>query len=64
MWTNALLAPPPPHVMNALGAANTFPEVTHRFVNGFADPTDFKDWFLDPEGSAKYLAEVATCQSS
>jgi hypothetical protein len=59
MWTNAMLAPPPAHVMNLLGAAATYPEIAHRFVNGFADPSDFQHWFLDPEKAERYLASVA-----
>lgn len=58
-WTNALLQPPPPHVLQMLGAASQFPEIAHRFANGFTDPTDFGDYFLNPEGAERYLAEVA-----
>ncbi|MEU4833618.1 styrene monooxygenase/indole monooxygenase family protein [Streptosporangium sp. NPDC023615] len=57
-WTNALLAPPPPHVVDILGAAGELPEVASRFVNGFDDPSDFADWFLDPAGTAGYLARA------
>src|SRR5438445_6685448 len=39
-WTNALLSPPPPHVLNLLGAGNGRPELAHRFVSGFDDPVD------------------------
>jgi hypothetical protein len=41
IWTNAMLAPPPEHVTKLLGAAATYPEIAHRFVNGFADPSDY-----------------------
>lgn len=58
-WTNALLAPPPPFVLNALGAATQIPTVAHRFVNGFNDPTDYFDWFMDPVKSEAYLASFA-----
>jgi hypothetical protein len=57
-WTNALLSPPPPHVLQLLGAGNTSPELAHRFVNGFDDPRDYFDWFMDPESAERYLAEV------
>lgn len=63
-WTNAMLAPPPEHVMNLLGAAGTYQEIAHRFVNGFADPTDFRHWFLDPVKAENYLAAVAAHQSA
>lgn len=58
-WTNALLMPPPPHVLNLLGAAGQFPAVAHRFANGFDNPPDFYDWFMDPAKADAYLAEVA-----
>lgn len=58
-WTNALLAPPPPHVLELLGAGNAYQEVARRFVNGFDDPRDYYDWFMDPDKASRYLAEVA-----
>jgi hypothetical protein len=58
-WTNALLAPPPPHVLELLGAGNVHQEIAHRFVNGFDDPRDYYDWFMDPEKAKRYLDEVA-----
>jgi hypothetical protein len=57
-WTNALLSPPPPHVLQLLGAGNASPEIAHRFVNGFNNPVDYFDWFMDPEKAEAYLAEV------
>jgi 2-polyprenyl-6-methoxyphenol hydroxylase-like FAD-dependent oxidoreductase len=58
-WTNALLAPPPPHVLDLLGAAGANPRIARRFANGFDDPRDFHHWFLDPAAAAAYLAEAA-----
>jgi hypothetical protein len=58
-WTNALLLPPPPHVLNVLGAAGQMPAVAHRFANGFDHPPDFYEWFMDPALADAYLAEVA-----
>ncbi|MEY9878202.1 2-polyprenyl-6-methoxyphenol hydroxylase-like FAD-dependent oxidoreductase [Streptacidiphilus sp. MAP12-33] len=58
-WTNALLAPPPPHVLQVLGAANGSPVVARRFVNGFDDPRDFFLWLMDPAATEAYLASVA-----
>jgi hypothetical protein len=57
-WTNAFLQPPPPHVMEILGAAQENEQVRHRFANGFNNPKDFFDWFMDPDKAAAYLAEV------
>ncbi|MFN8224000.1 MAG: styrene monooxygenase/indole monooxygenase family protein [Gaiellales bacterium] len=58
-WTNALLVPPPEHVLNLLGAAGQHPAIAKRFVDGFDDPTDFENWFMDPAKADAYLAEVA-----
>ncbi|MBC2642617.1 MULTISPECIES: styrene monooxygenase/indole monooxygenase family protein [unclassified Rhodococcus (in: high G+C Gram-positive bacteria)] len=58
-WTNALLSPPPEHVLKLLGAASTEPRIARRFANGFDDPRDFFHWFMTPESAAQYLAAVA-----
>jgi hypothetical protein len=58
-WTNALLSPPPPHVLEILGAGGAHPQVAHRFVNGFDDPRDYYDWFMTPEKAERYLSDVA-----
>ncbi|MGQ4615854.1 styrene monooxygenase/indole monooxygenase family protein [Nocardia sp. R7R-8] len=57
-WTNAFLVPPPPHVLQILGAAGASPRVARRFVNAFDEPRDFYLWFTDPESSASYLREA------
>ncbi len=57
-WTNALLAPPPPHVLELLGAACRDPRIARRFANGFDDPSDFQRWFMAPEAARAYLAEL------
>lgn len=59
-WTNAMLAPPPPHVLELLAAAAEFPDVADRFANGFDDPADLGSWFLDPSGAQRYLADVSS----
>ncbi|MER7044034.1 styrene monooxygenase/indole monooxygenase family protein [Streptomyces jumonjinensis] len=58
-WTNAMLAPPPGHVLNVLGAAGQLQPVADRFANGFNDPSDFENFFYDPELADAYLAEVS-----
>jgi 2-polyprenyl-6-methoxyphenol hydroxylase-like FAD-dependent oxidoreductase len=57
-WTNALLSPPPEHVLKVLAAGNASAEVAHRFVNGFDNPPDYFDWFMFPDKAEAYLAEV------
>lgn len=55
-WTNAMLMPPPPHVMNILGAASQSPAIANRFVNGFDDPRTFFPWIADPAEADKMIA--------
>jgi hypothetical protein len=58
-WTNAMLQPPPPHIVQVLGAASQHQQIADRFANGFNDPRDFFAWFMDPARSASYLETVA-----
>jgi Styrene monooxygenase A putative substrate binding domain len=57
-WTNALLGPPPEHVLQILGTAQAKDAVARRFVNGFDYPPDYFEWFMDPGKTADYLASV------
>lgn len=57
-WTNAMLAPPPAHIVRLLGAAGQLPVVAHRFVNGFDDPADFEHYFYEPDKTAAFLEEA------
>jgi hypothetical protein len=54
-WTNAMLQPPPPHVINLLGAAQGKPKVGKAFVNGFDDPRTFFPWLADPAEAEKFI---------
>jgi len=58
-WTNALLQPPPPHVLNIMGAAQSFPVLAKRIANGFDNPLDYFPWFAVPEEADKYLKSLA-----
>ncbi|WP_433858254.1 styrene monooxygenase/indole monooxygenase family protein [Streptomyces kronopolitis] len=57
-WTNAMLAPPPEHVLNVIGAAGRLQPVADRFANGFDDPSDFENFFYEPEKANAYLASL------
>ncbi|MGZ8693439.1 MAG: styrene monooxygenase/indole monooxygenase family protein [Gaiellaceae bacterium] len=58
-WTNALLSPPPQHVLELFGAANESEQIARRFANGFDDARDYFEWFMDPEKAKSYMAQVA-----
>ena len=56
-WTNALLAPPQPHVVRLLGAAQELPSLAGTIVNGFDDPRTFYPWWFDPGEADRLIAE-------
>lgn len=58
-WTNALLQPPPPHVLNIMGSAQAFPVLARRIANGFDNPPDLFPWFAVPEEADRYLRQLA-----
>lgn len=58
-WTNALLGPPPQHVLDLLTAGNDHQQIAERFANGFDNPPDFFDWFMEPAKATRFLAELA-----
>ncbi|PSJ56774.1 styrene monooxygenase/indole monooxygenase family protein [Kumtagia ephedrae] len=58
-WTNALLQPPPPHVLSLMGSAQAFPALAKRIANGFDNPPDLFPWFAVPEEAERYLQQLA-----
>lgn len=59
-WTNFMLTPPPPHVLELLGAAQHVPEIASRFARGFDDARDFFDWYMEPDLAGAYLSQLVT----
>ena len=57
-WTNMLLLPPPPFILDIMGNAQGLPKLAHRMANGFDDPRDFFPWFADPGEAESYLASL------
>ncbi|WP_370421468.1 styrene monooxygenase/indole monooxygenase family protein [Streptomyces sp. QH1-20] len=61
-WTNAMLAPPPPHVLNLIGAAGRLQPVADRIANGFDDPADFEHFFFDSAKADAYVRDTAEAE--
>lgn len=57
-WTNGMLAPPPPHLLDILGAASQSPLLARRFVNGFNHPPSFFPWLVDPVAAREAIDEA------
>jgi flavin reductase (DIM6/NTAB) family NADH-FMN oxidoreductase RutF len=54
-WTNAMLAPPMPHVLDLLREAQELPDLASTIVNGFDDPRTFFPWWFDGAEAARLL---------
>lgn len=58
-FTNSMLVPPPPHVMQFLGTCMQNKALAHKFADAFNDPKSLADWFYDPEAMGRMLASSA-----
>ena len=63
-FSNALLAPPPVHVMATLDAAQRVPEVARRFAHLFQNPADYTGWLSDPDVAMRYLSDASARMGS
>ncbi|MFC3612630.1 styrene monooxygenase/indole monooxygenase family protein [Lutimaribacter marinistellae] len=57
-WTNMMLLPPPPFVLDIMGSAQVLPGLAQRIANGFDDPRDFFPWFADSNAAQDYLTSL------
>ena len=54
LWEREL----PPHLGLVMGAAAQYPEVGDRWIQGWDNPSDFKNWLFNPEAAADYIQGV------
>lgn len=54
-WTNSLLTPPPPYILELMGAATQIPELASRIANGFNNPPDYNPWWFDEEEAHRLI---------
>jgi Styrene monooxygenase A putative substrate binding domain len=55
-WTNMMLRPPTPHMLQLLGIAASKPRIARWFVNGFDNPRDLFPHIADPEAAERFIA--------
>jgi styrene monooxygenase A-like protein/F420-dependent NADP oxidoreductase-like protein len=55
-WTNSLLTPPPPHILQLMGAATQIPALARKIANGFNNPPDYNPWWFDAREAEKLTA--------
>lgn len=58
-WTNSLLTPPPPHILQLMGAASQIPWLARKIANGFNNPPDYNPWWFDAKEAEKLIAQQA-----
>jgi hypothetical protein len=46
-WTNSLLVPPEPQILQLMGAASQIPRLASRIANAFNNPPDYAPWWFD-----------------
>lgn len=58
-WTNMLLLPPPPHILNLLGAAQGSPGLASAIANNFDHPPGYFPWWAEPAACERFIGEHA-----
>lgn len=54
-WTNSLLVPPEPQILQLMGAASQIPPLASRIANGFNNPPDYAPWWFDVAEADKLI---------
>ena len=63
-WTNSLLTPPPPHLLNLLGAAGQCPSLAGVIANNFNHPPAYFPWWTDPEACDRLIGDHMARQAA
>ena len=59
-WTNSLLTPPPPQVLQLMGAASQIPKLASKISNGFNNPPDYAPWWFDAEEANNLIKKLGS----
>lgn len=58
-WTNSLLVPPEPQILQLMGAASQIPRLASKITNGFNNPPDYTPWWFDAKEAEKMINGMA-----
>ena len=58
-WTNSLLIPPAPQILQLMGAASQIPSLASRIANGFNNPPDYEPWWFDSGKAQEVIKSLA-----
>ena len=57
-WTNSLLVPPAPQVLQLMGAASQIPALASKIANDFNNPPDYNPWWFHPDEADKLIRRL------
>lgn len=57
-WTNSMLVPPPPHVLQLMGAAAQIPHLASKIANGFNNPPSYSPWWFEAEAAERLVGAL------
>jgi hypothetical protein len=58
-WTNSLLVPPEPQILQLMGAASQLPPLASKIANGFNNPPDYAPWWFSAAEAEKMIQSMA-----
>jgi hypothetical protein len=58
-WTNSLLIPPAPQILELMGAAIQIPPLAGKIANGFNNPPDYSPWWFDQAQADSMIKKLA-----
>jgi hypothetical protein len=58
-WTNSLLIPPAPQILQLMGAASQIPPLAAKIANGFNNPPDYSPWWFDQAQADNMIKRMA-----
>jgi len=59
-WTNSLLVPPAPQILQLMGAASQSHALAQKIANGFNNPPDYSPWWFDVSEAEKLIHGIST----
>jgi hypothetical protein len=63
-WTNSLLVPPEPQILQLMGAASQIPAVASAIANGFNNPSDYNPWWFSQAEAEKFITSHSAERAS
>jgi styrene monooxygenase A-like protein/F420-dependent NADP oxidoreductase-like protein len=63
-WTNSLLVPPEPQILQLMGAASQVPPLAKRIANAFNNPPEFAPWWFDASEADNTIKQMAAAASA